>query len=495
MINAWVDLEDFICTYVDSRGRSGGLGLLWKKGGLFGDVMWRFTGFYGWPKNTEKHLSWELTREIKASSSWDGPWLCAGDFDQILYNEEKLGCSLREQSVMGEFKEALEDCGLMDLGYVGFEYTWWNGREGDDSIHERLDRMVGNNKWLEEFPLLTVYHLNQGDSDHLPLKLVEYKGNKNMRRKGYSFKFEDYWLTSDQCGELWEVSEALKKWSRKEFGNIQMQIKEKKEKLTSLANCCPTPTVQCGWKEEDVVHTLIQCPAAQNIWEAMQIEVNFCNQDYHVRFVEWWDFILSNFSSEEASKTGMICWGLWNARNENVFKGNPRAFGDVVGSAMSYLNSFMEANGTPKSSLGEADAGWQPPPRGVVKINCDVGFLGNGMVGLGAVEWSAQVAEAKAILFGVKVALHGGYDNNIVKSDCLQVINYLQKGVSYFSDLAIVISDVLSYCSSFISLSWIHVKRKGNVVAHIMAKLSPVEIGERCWFWGARKLSMMPWHL
>ncbi|KAL2929274.1 Lipoprotein PrgK [Bienertia sinuspersici] len=247
-------------TYVDSRGRSGGLGLLWKMGvevwisskslhhidcfvkGLFGDTMWRFTGFYGWPENAEKYLSWELLRELKASNNWDGPWLCAGDFNQILYNEEKLGGSLREQSVMREFKEALEDCGLMDLGYVKFEYTWWNGREGEENIHERLDRMVGNNKWLEEFPLLTVYHLNQGDSDHFPLKLVEYKGNKNMRRKGYSFKFEDYWLTSDQCGEvvkeawgkgkeggellvpkrLWEVSEALKKWNanQREKGEI-----------------------------------------------------------------------------------------------------------------------------------------------------------------------------------------------------------------------------------------------------------------------------------
>ncbi|KAL2929275.1 hypothetical protein RDABS01_034686, partial [Bienertia sinuspersici] len=248
---------------------------------------------------------------------------------------------------------------------------------------------------------------------------------------------------------------------------------------------------QCGWKEEDVVYTLIQCPTAQNVWEAMQIEVNLCNQDYHGRFVEWWNFILSNFSNEEACKIGMICWGLWNARNEKYSKGTLAHMGTLLGQlCLIYILS------------------WRPMERQIlpsVKL-MRAGFLGNGMVGLGAVlrddkgevlgaavhqlnaEWSAQVAEAKAILFGVKVALHGGYDNIIVESDCLQVINFLQKGVSYYSDLAIVINDVLSYCSLFKSLSWSHVKRRGNAVAHIMAKLSPVEIGERCWFGGGPEI-------
>lgn len=94
-----------------------------------------------------------------------GPWLCGGDFNQILYHGEKLGGPMRDQNLLDDFKSALDDCELNDLGYIGMEYTWWNGQEGDSGVHERLDRMVANKKWLDIFPLFYVYHLNKGSLD------------------------------------------------------------------------------------------------------------------------------------------------------------------------------------------------------------------------------------------------------------------------------------------------------------------------------------------
>lgn len=71
----WSSEEDFELYVVDSTGRAGGLCLLWKKGinfklfssslhhidgsfeGFFGDEHWRFSSFYGWSNNVEKHFS------------------------------------------------------------------------------------------------------------------------------------------------------------------------------------------------------------------------------------------------------------------------------------------------------------------------------------------------------------------------------------------------------------------------------------------------------
>jgi hypothetical protein len=50
-------------------------------------------------------------------------WLCIGDFNEITDQSEKVGVNLRKDSQMGQFQEALDDCHLSDLGYIGSKYT------------------------------------------------------------------------------------------------------------------------------------------------------------------------------------------------------------------------------------------------------------------------------------------------------------------------------------------------------------------------------------
>jgi hypothetical protein len=46
------------------------------------------------------------------------------------------------------FKEALEDCELMDLGFEGDPFTWWNNSHTSDGyIRETLDRAVACGAW------------------------------------------------------------------------------------------------------------------------------------------------------------------------------------------------------------------------------------------------------------------------------------------------------------------------------------------------------------
>ncbi|KAA3486285.1 reverse transcriptase [Gossypium australe] len=81
---------------------------------------WRYTGFYGSPYANAQADSWRLLRVL--GQEQQGLWLVSGDFNEILYSHEKSGGQMREERKMLAFREALEDCNLMDLGFQG---TWF----------------------------------------------------------------------------------------------------------------------------------------------------------------------------------------------------------------------------------------------------------------------------------------------------------------------------------------------------------------------------------
>lgn len=51
------------------------------------------------------------------------PWVAFGDFNEILYSNEKLGEADREAKQMEAFRDSLNRCGLVDLGFVGQKFT------------------------------------------------------------------------------------------------------------------------------------------------------------------------------------------------------------------------------------------------------------------------------------------------------------------------------------------------------------------------------------
>jgi hypothetical protein len=85
-------------------------------------VKWRFTGIYGESKAGEKENTWRLLHTLEGQS--DLPWLCMGDFNEILFAHEKEGGPTRAQGCMDAFRRALEDANLEDLGFVGDAFTW-----------------------------------------------------------------------------------------------------------------------------------------------------------------------------------------------------------------------------------------------------------------------------------------------------------------------------------------------------------------------------------
>lgn len=88
------------------------------------DNLWRFTVVYGFPEEMIKDKTCSLLKRLKGCSESDLPWLCAGDFNEVLYSTEKKGgapiCFLKLQM----FRDTFDFCGLQDLEFEGYPFTF-----------------------------------------------------------------------------------------------------------------------------------------------------------------------------------------------------------------------------------------------------------------------------------------------------------------------------------------------------------------------------------
>ena len=58
---------------------------------------------------------------------------------------------------MEDFRVALEDCGLADLGFSEHKFIWTNRRLGSAHTKQRLDRSMANKVWMEKFLASSMY--------------------------------------------------------------------------------------------------------------------------------------------------------------------------------------------------------------------------------------------------------------------------------------------------------------------------------------------------
>ena len=111
-------------------------------------LVWRLTGMYGESAMEIKKETWRTLRLLKQQHQGGRPWLCIGDFNEILTSTEKTGGAARPKHYLDGFREAMQVCELEDIGFEGDMYTWRNhSKELRTYICERLDRAIANEEW------------------------------------------------------------------------------------------------------------------------------------------------------------------------------------------------------------------------------------------------------------------------------------------------------------------------------------------------------------
>lgn len=120
-------------------------------------------------------------------------WVITGDFNEPLSGDDKFGGRVVSSSRSLLFKECLDKCNMVDLGFSGPRFTWTNRREVQNLIQERIDRFFVNPDWCFLYPEAWVTHLTRCHSDHYPVLLET--SPQNRMRMNRPFKFQKYWLS------------------------------------------------------------------------------------------------------------------------------------------------------------------------------------------------------------------------------------------------------------------------------------------------------------
>ena len=195
---------------VSSEGRKGGLALLWKAEVVVDTLTyssnyidanihtqdsspWRLTGIYRHSKEEKKVETWRLMRHLHACRAL--PWVCLGDFNEILSSDEKNEGIPRHVTPMLAFRHTLLHSGLADLSFRGYRFTWRNVQLGAAFMEERLDRCVATMEWRDRFPRAMVHHLTVPYSDHDPVLLDMSPSNYPQRQRRHIKRFKEKWVT------------------------------------------------------------------------------------------------------------------------------------------------------------------------------------------------------------------------------------------------------------------------------------------------------------
>ena len=148
------------------------------------------------------------------STLQDLPWVCIGDFNEVLNLSEHDGVGCRSQAQIDGFREAVDTCGLLDIGYTGTSWTFEKKVAGGTYTRVRLNRCLANPEWLLALPYSTLHHKTAAGSDHCPI-LLTLRNIHACRAGPRSFKYETMWEREES---LFTMVAGI--WSMQDGGDV-----------------------------------------------------------------------------------------------------------------------------------------------------------------------------------------------------------------------------------------------------------------------------------
>ncbi|XP_058764138.1 uncharacterized protein LOC131637556 [Vicia villosa] len=106
----------------------------------------------------------------------------------------------RSPSQLSWGREVVHSCGLIDLGFEGYPYTWSNGRMEEANIQCRLDRALASRNFVDMFSPVRVIHLPRFGSDHAAIRIdLDVLPEELNSSHEFIFRFEEAWTKDPTC--------------------------------------------------------------------------------------------------------------------------------------------------------------------------------------------------------------------------------------------------------------------------------------------------------
>ncbi|GKD98937.1 RNA-directed DNA polymerase, eukaryota, reverse transcriptase zinc-binding domain protein, partial [Tanacetum coccineum] len=119
----------------------------------------------------------------------DSPWILMGDFNVAFNIEDSHAGSSLMNVGMCDFKDCVKCIKVMDINSFGLHYTWNQKPKGGNGILKKLDRIMGNVKFVEGFPSAYAIFQPYRISDHSSAVL---KMPSCLVKKPKPFKFYNF---------------------------------------------------------------------------------------------------------------------------------------------------------------------------------------------------------------------------------------------------------------------------------------------------------------
>ncbi|XP_074289198.1 uncharacterized protein LOC141614345 [Silene latifolia] len=214
---------------------------------------------------------------------------------------------------------------------------------------------------------------------------------------------------------------------------------------------CP----RCLSNVETCLHVVRDCGCVEGIWEGLSVDV--LPEAGFLRVREWVEEVFRGLCERECVTFMTGCWAIWEKRNKALFDQGEWREEEVIRRTHELI---WEMERVQSEGIGTG--------LGIVCRNAS-----------GSIEWcvtiqsvaglTPELAEALAVLEGLKEARCSGHAKVEVESDCRGVIADLKARKSGRSELALIYDDIFSLCNCFDVVSFSFVSRNFNTVAHGLA--------------------------
>ncbi|XP_022032116.1 uncharacterized protein LOC110933190 [Helianthus annuus] len=117
------------------------------------------------------------------------PWVIMGDFNSALNLEDNSFGTSAISISMREFQACIDDIEVFDINRTGFHFTWNQKPKEGIGLLRKIDRVLGNTAFVEEYLSSVAVFNSYRLSDHCPCILKIPKVGVIKRR---SFKFANF---------------------------------------------------------------------------------------------------------------------------------------------------------------------------------------------------------------------------------------------------------------------------------------------------------------
>ncbi|KAM6582205.1 hypothetical protein CsatB_009207 [Cannabis sativa] len=238
----------------------------------------------------------------------------------------------------------------------------------------------------------------------------------------------------------------------------------KQQRYVRISSTCS----RCNRSVETIIHCLVTCSFAVACWRSVGL---YGGSPGDISFGSWLQDRFNNWDLRERQIGAMLCWAIWQDRNNKVWNGKTKSVKNVI--AFANVEKGM--------SIGVRQ----------LKINVDaVTFADRNKFGYGWVlrdsgghilqsrsgSWNGCVNPALAEAFGVKEVLSWIKESKLshvtVESDSLITVQAFRSSMNTNSPFSCCIAECKRIISNLNHVCLCFVKRSANRVAHGLARVS-----------------------